>query len=128
MAAINKWHSRQLNFIQAYPQALIRYDLYMELLKGYKTKEGDARTHVLQLLKNIYGQNEVRGVWNHNLNNALRQFDFKQSTGDECGWYKYETIFFYYVDDSIFIGPDSIDRVINEIEKAWLYIEDKGNI
>ena len=29
MAAINKWHSRQVDFIQAYPQAPIKYDLYM---------------------------------------------------------------------------------------------------
>ena len=37
MAAINKWHSRQVDFIHAYPQARIKYDLYMELLK--ETKE-----------------------------------------------------------------------------------------
>ena len=39
---------------------------------------------------------------------------------DDCVWYKDETIFFYYVDDGIFMGLDSksIDRSIEEIERA----------
>ena len=59
MAAINKWHFRPVDFVQAYPQASIEYDLYMELPKGYKTKEGDRNTHVLQLLNNLYGQKQA---------------------------------------------------------------------
>ena len=49
---------------------------------------------------------------------------------DECVWYKYETIFFYYVNNDIFMGLDYkvIDRAIKEIEKSGLDIEDKGNI
>ena len=56
MEFINKWNSRQVEFIQAYPQAPIEYDFYMELPKGFRTKDGDVRTHVIQLLKNLYGQ------------------------------------------------------------------------
>ena len=56
MAAINKCHSRKVDFIQASPQAPIEYDPYMELLKVFKTKEGDGRIHVLQLENNFYGK------------------------------------------------------------------------
>ena len=94
MAAINNWNSRQVDFIQAYPQAPIGYDLYMGLSKGFKTKEGYIRNHFLQLLKNIYRQKQAGRVWNHHLNNALRQVGFKQSAVDGCVWYKDETIFF----------------------------------
>ena len=62
MAAIKKCHSIQVEFIQAYPQAPIDYDLYMELPKDFNTKEGDCRTHILQLLKNLYGQKQVGRV------------------------------------------------------------------
>ena len=55
MATINKWHSIQVDFIQAYPYAPIKYDIFMELLKGFKNKEGDGRNHFLQLFNNIYG-------------------------------------------------------------------------
>ena len=58
MAAINKWHSRQVDFIQVYSQAPIKYDPYMELSKGFNTNEGDGRNHVLQLINNIYGQKQ----------------------------------------------------------------------
>ena len=45
-------------------------------------------------------------------------------------WYKNDTTFLYYVDDGIFVGPDSgaTTRTIEEIERAGLDIEDKGNI
>ena len=44
--------------------------------------------------------------------------------------YKYEKILFYYMDNGIFVEPDSkaIDRAIKEVEKAGLDIVDKGNI
>ena len=83
MAAINKWHYIQVDFIQAYPQAPIDYELYMELPKDFNTKEGDGRTHILKLLKKLYVHNQVRQVYNHHLNDALFQVGFKQSVVDE---------------------------------------------
>ena len=59
LAAINKWHSRQVYFVQAYPQAPIKYDLYMESPKGFITIEGDVSTHTLKLIKNLYGNTYV---------------------------------------------------------------------
>ena len=56
MAAINKWHYRQVDFIQAYPQVPIEYDFYMELSKDLNTKEGDVRTRFRQIHNNLYGQ------------------------------------------------------------------------
>ena len=73
----------------------IEYDLYMEFAKGFNTKEEDGKTHVLQLLKNLYVQKQVGQVWNHHLNDALRQIGFKKSAIGECVWYRDETIFFY---------------------------------
>ena len=39
LAAINRWHSRQVDLVQAYPQSPIEYELYMELSKGFNTKK-----------------------------------------------------------------------------------------
>ena len=54
---------------------------------------------------------------NHHLNEALCQVSFKNSAVDECVCYQDETIFFYYVDNGIFLGPDSgaIDKSIEEV-------------
>ena len=38
LAEINKWHSRQVDFVLAYPKYPILYDIYMELPKGFKAK------------------------------------------------------------------------------------------
>ena len=102
----------------------------MELPKGFNTIDGDGRTYVLQLLKSLYGQKQAGQVWNHHLNNALRQVGLKQSADDECVWYQDKTIFFYYVDDGIFMGPDSgtIDKAIKDVARSRLDIEDKGSI
>ena len=43
----NGWHSKQIDFVLAYPQAPIERDLYMKLPDGIKTKHGDGNTHVL---------------------------------------------------------------------------------
>ena len=45
-------------------------------------------------------------------------------------WYWDKTVFFYYVDNSMFMGPDSkaIDKTIEEIKKAGLGIGYKGNV
>ena len=50
---------------------------------------------------------------------ALQRVGFKQSAMDECVWYTDETILFYYVDDVIFMGPDSkaIDKAVKEIKR-----------
>ena len=127
---INKWHSRQVDFVQAYPQAPIDYDLYMELPNGFNTIEVDGRTHVLQLLKNLYRQKQVGQVCKHHLNDALLQVGFKKLAVDECVWYQNKTIFFYYVDNGTFMGPESgaIDKAIEEVEISGLDIKDKVNI
>jgi hypothetical protein len=42
---LNKWHTRQVNFVLAYTQADIEFDMYMELSAGIETKHGNGKTH-----------------------------------------------------------------------------------
>ena len=113
-----------MDFVQVYLQAPIEYVLYVELSKGFKTKEGCVQTYVLQLLKNLNGQKKDRNVLNNHLNDALCEIGFKQSAVDKCVWYQDKTIFFYYVYDRIFIGTDSgsICMSMDEADRAGLYI------
>jgi hypothetical protein len=52
-------HTHQCNFIMAYPQAHIEWDMYMELPQGIQVAEGDSMDYVLKLLKNNYGQKQA---------------------------------------------------------------------
>ncbi|KAL7475306.1 hypothetical protein ACHAW6_001228 [Cyclotella cf. meneghiniana] len=45
---------RQIDFVQAYAQAPIECDMYMELPPGIKTKHGISKDYVLKLLANLY--------------------------------------------------------------------------
>jgi hypothetical protein len=130
LALLNGWHTRQIDFVQAYPQAPIEFNMYMELPKGIEMKDGNRKTHVLKLLKNLYGQKQVGRVWNQHLVAGLCKIGFQRSDVDECVFYCNKTIFVVYVDDGIFAGPDAseIKQAIKDLRKVGFDIEDKGDI
>ena len=75
---IHGWKTRQVDFILAFPQADIECPMYMELPAGIKMKKG-GKTHVLQLIKNLYGQKQADRVWNRHLHSKLASIGFEQS-------------------------------------------------
>ena len=102
----------------------------MELPKVFNTREGDSRTYFLKLLKNLYNQKQDGRVWNHHLNDVLRDFGFKQSAVNKFVWYRDNIILFYYVNNGIFMGSDprAINKALEEIENLGLDIEERVNI
>ncbi|KAI2497267.1 hypothetical protein MHU86_17231 [Fragilaria crotonensis] len=117
LALINKHHTRQIDFVLAYPQADAECEIYMEIPRGF-THEGQRKTHALRLLKNIYGTRQAGRVWNKHLHAGLMERGYRQSSVDHCVYYKGSTVFLIYVDDGIFIGPDSkeIDALISSLK------------
>ena len=135
MAKLNKWHTRQIDFILAYPQADIPFDNYMKLPRGIKTEQGEGDTHVLKLKKNIYGGRNSGRVWNDYLKEGLENIGFQQSKADSCVFYKKDVIFLFYVDDGIFLSPKKkgIDKAIKDLgnkskAKNKYNIDDQGDI
>jgi hypothetical protein len=135
LALLNNWHTRQIDFVLAYPQAPLPYDNYMKLPHGIKTNEGDGDTHVLKLKKNIYGGRNSGLIWNEYLTKGLLSIGFIQSKVDECVFYRGNIIFLNYVDDGIFAcsNNDEIDQAIKDLSdpkkaQATFEIEDQGDI
>jgi Reverse transcriptase (RNA-dependent DNA polymerase) len=62
LAAINNWCTYQLDFVQAFPQAPVEQELYIEVPKGCHV-DNDKGEYVLQVLNNIYGQRQAGKVW-----------------------------------------------------------------
>ena len=104
LSKIHDWHTRQIDFILAYPQADIPFDNYMRLPKGITTAEGSRDSHVLKLKKNIYGGQNSGRVWYDYLTEGLENIGFQRSSIDECLFYRKNVIFFFYVDD----GPSQM--------------------
>ena len=133
LALIMKWHTRQIDFVLAFPQAPAETDLYMEIPKGVHVAgipEGkQQRDYVLKLNKNLYGGCAASRVWNKYLHKGLVEIGFQQSKVDECLYYRNHTIFMVYVDDGILAGPsvEEIDEVIQMIGQRY-DITDEGDL
>lgn len=126
------WHSRQLDFVMAFPQAPIEVPLYMKIPPGYQTQQGNPRNRVLKLLRNLYGQKQGPRVWNRYLEKSLRELGFEQSKIFPCLFYRRDVAMLIYVDDCILFSPSSqsIDQVITELKKApeKYTLEDQGEV
>jgi Reverse transcriptase (RNA-dependent DNA polymerase) len=120
MAIRHGWALRQLDFVQAYPQAPIEQEMYMEVPKGFHVL-GSRDNHVLKILKNIYGQKQAGRVWNEYLTKGLIDIGFTQSKNDMCLLWRGTCIIVVYTDDTIVTGPvpEEVEATIELIGKAF---------
>ena len=131
LSALNGWHTRQLDYVLAFPQAPVERELYMEIPKGFDIDEGRTDDYILKINRNIYGQKQAGRVWNQYLvNKLIKELGFRQSKVDECLFYRGNIIYVLYTDDSILAGPDrnEIDKLIVKMREIGLNITDEGNI
>jgi hypothetical protein len=96
------WKTRQIDFVLAYPQADVETEMYIKVPKGFKMKHICSNmSHVLKLLKNLYGQKQAGRVWHQYIHGILLELGYKPSAVDECIYYPDELIFLCYIDDGI---------------------------
>ncbi len=117
LAAQRSWKTKQLDFVQAYPQAPAQTEMYIELPKGCVV-DGPKGNWVLRILNNIYGQKQAGKVWNDFLIHGLTtKLGFTQSKIDPSLLWRGNYIIIIYTDDTIITGPDEkeIDKIIGEI-------------
>ena len=133
LTALHGWHTKQIDFVQAFAQAPIEKTLYMKIPAGVDLEDGsDPRDYVLKIHRNIYGQKQAGRVWNRYLVNKLvKELGFRQSKVDECVFYRGTTLYVLYTDDSLLAGPDKeeIEKVIDDLQtKAKLAITVEGDL
>jgi hypothetical protein len=83
LSLLSGWNTKHVDFVLAYPHAPIELDMYMNLPKGIQMANGNRNTHLLKLLKNVYGQKQVGGVWNKHPTSGLVKIGFVQLRVDE---------------------------------------------
>ena len=101
--------------------------------KGFHIKPNNSSTeeNVLKVHNNVYGQCQDRRVWYKYLANKLmNELHFKRSKVDECIFYRGETIYMLYTDDTILAGPNisEINTVVLDLRNAGLNVTDEGDI
>jgi hypothetical protein len=80
-ALINKWYTKQIDFVLAYTQAPIERELYMAIPRGIELEGANKGDYVLKLLKNLYGQKQGGRVWNQHLVKGLKELGFAEHSG-----------------------------------------------
>ncbi len=115
------WYTTQIDFVLAYPQADVETDIYMQIPKGFEIEGKTRQTHVLKLIKNLYGQKQAGRVWNQHLHDKLINLGWEQSKADECLYYKNDVLFIVYVDDGILVSPTKchIDDELNIFQQNF---------
>ena len=89
------------------------------------------KDYVLKLHQNIYGQKQAGKLWNQYLTNFLiNKFGFKQSSVDDCVFYKGNMMYVLFTYEYILDVPhkDEGDQVIQDIRYAKLNITIKGDL
>ena len=121
LSLLRGWETRQLDFVLAYTQANVETDLYMKIPTGYNRPGVTANTHVLKLVKNLYGQKQAGRVWNQYMVEKLKKLKFQQSAVDECVFYYRRSVMVVYTDDCIIMGPDAkqLDRMFTKLQSEF---------
>ena len=131
LALVNNWHTQQIDYVLAYPQAPIEREIYMKIPRGMEIGGKDKNDFVLKLHRNIYGQKQAGRVWYQYLSKKLvEEVGFTKSEVDECVFTKGEVMYILYTDDSIIAAPkkSQVEEVMRDIEAAGLKITREGNV
>ncbi len=101
MTVARRWHTKQINVIQAFAQAPVENTLYMRIPAGVELEDGsNPKDFVLKIHGNIYGQKQAGRVWNQYLVRKLvSDLGFQQSAVHEFVFYRGSTLYVLYTDD-----------------------------
>ena len=130
LAACLNWHTSQIDYVQAFPQAPAERELYLKIPAGFEVEGGDNSKYVLVMKKNVYGQKQAGRAFNTFLDKRLKGIGFKPSKVDDCVYWKGSVMYVLYTDDSILAGPsrELVDQAIKDIKGAGLDITEEGDI
>ena len=126
----HNWHTIQLNYVLAFPQAPIERDLYMKIPVGVEFEGYSNDEYILKIKRNIYGQKQAGKVWNDYLVKQLLSVGFCQSAIDKCVFYKEDMMYVLYTDDSILAGPNrsKLEAIIQMIKDTCLNLTIEGTL
>ena len=115
MAATQGLCTTQIDFTNAFVQADIKEDVYIEMPQGFGSpSDGD---YILKLNKNLYGLCQAPKSWFDKLATELVALNFKQSVSDPCMFVHDDMTVLVYCDDCLLFGRDQqkIDDMIAEM-------------
>jgi hypothetical protein len=128
------WTTRQVDYTNAFAQAELKEEVFVEYPRLFGPKSGTDR--VLRLLKSLYGLRQAPRTFFEKLKAGLEERGWKQSAIDPCLFMKTGLICVVYVDDTIFAGMNSedLDREIQslgihtDVQQHTFALRDEGEV
>ena len=105
--------TRQVDFNNAFAQADINEDIYVELPQGYEAKNGDNK--VLHLNKSLYGLKQAPKTFYDHMVAGLIAQGFTVSPNDPCLFIHPDMLAISWVDDVVFVARDATKLEILQI-------------
>ena len=115
MSIILKLETHQIDFSNAFTQAVLDAPVYLDLPEGFTSKgKSFPEGACLKLRRNLYGSCFGPALWYKKLRRGLLDRGFKVSERDPCLFLSPDVMVALYVDDVIFISRSRlhIDKVI----------------
>ena len=127
IALINRWESQEVDFVLAYPQAPLEYDIYMQLPKGVESRFG--KKIILKLHKNLYSQKYSGQRFHICVGDHFLGIILKQPKVDDCVFYKGRIVILIRVDDLILVNKDNgaITSKVKLVKKIFK-VDNIGNV
>jgi len=130
----NRWNTRVIDYTNAFPQANIDTDIYVEPPALFGSRNGEDK--VLKLFKSLYGLKQSPRTFYQHLSKSLQNRGWTVSEIDPCLFMKNNMICVIYVDDTIFAGPNQtmIDQEVQKLgikhsnEEQPLEFRDEGEL
>jgi hypothetical protein len=101
------WTTRQVDYTNAFAQAELKEEVYVEYPRLFGPKSGANK--VLHLLKSLYGLRQAPRTFFEKLKSGLEERGWQQSAIDPCLFLKSGMMCVVYVDDTIFASADVAD-------------------
>ena len=134
MVLSKNWVTKQVDYTNAFAQATLKEEVYIDSPKGFSRK--DKADRVLKLIKSLYGLRQAPLTFFTKLKTGLEQRGFRASELDPCLFMKHNMMVVVYVDDTIIAGPDAdkIEELIKDLgvadeeERETFMLRDEGSV
>jgi len=117
LSIVHGLHTRQVDYVNAFAQADLTREVFMELPQGVEHMNDE--DCILQLHKSLYGMSDAPLMFFELLKKNLESVGFHQmKTLDPCLFVHKNAICLTYVDDCLWFGRDAkqLDKLIEEMK------------
>jgi hypothetical protein len=118
LASMNNLKGKHIYLTQAFPQAKLKEDIYLQFPTGYEHLNNE---WAIKLKRDLYGMVQASRTWFLKLSKIYEGLGFKQSKSDPCLFLRKDMIIVLYADDCLLYAKNTniIDKFIKILRNKY---------